>query len=458
MISPEPVDKAEAVTAVLPLRRPTGSQSTSTGINEGSVVVLPELFVPEACQWLSTTAGRVATDGYSWMQAVHWVVSSGLYRPRRHRSHGPRSFGPTTVRVAQELAALFPCRPGIEYLVRRTGLSERSVEYHLGMLRETGLLAYVVRGTRVRGQSAMASEFARMIPVEFDAALGIRTKQRDPGAPAYTRVMTGIAATGRELMARLAKKAARKVRKPRSKPGASKAPTGVSRAGADGASEAAVSEGSRCTPMQGGTRSSSPTGTPTPPSESKLASGKKHSPTPKQRKPKALRKLNRVGRRYQLARELITLVPWMSRASVRRIAWVIRHVADAGWSADEVRAVIDQIAVSDTVHRPSGYLARRLTGAHELWNTPARRRQLVEDWRDTTARHTEWAGEPEPQTSPRLVAQFMAGLDQGKAAYAARQAALGHDNLNTPQAGAADAEADFAAFFASADALTGAFC
>lgn len=30
------------------------------------------------------------------------------------RSHGPRSFGPTTVRVAQELAQLFPCRPGIE--------------------------------------------------------------------------------------------------------------------------------------------------------------------------------------------------------------------------------------------------------------------------------------------------------------------------------------------------------
>ncbi|MEU2999325.1 hypothetical protein ABZ684_17395 [Streptomyces sp. NPDC006995] len=61
----------------------------------------------------------------------------------------------TTARVAQELAQLSPCRrPGIGYLVRRTGLSEQSVEYHLGMLREAGLLAYIVKGARVRGEGA----------------------------------------------------------------------------------------------------------------------------------------------------------------------------------------------------------------------------------------------------------------------------------------------------------------
>jgi DNA-binding transcriptional ArsR family regulator len=121
------------------------------------------------------------------------------------------------VRVAQELATLFPCRPGIGYLVRRTGLSERSVEYHLGMLREAGLLAWIVKGTRVSGGPARASEFARMIPVEFDVALGIRTVQRDEDAPAYTRAVSGIAEAGRELMARLARKASRKVRRPGSK-------------------------------------------------------------------------------------------------------------------------------------------------------------------------------------------------------------------------------------------------
>ncbi|MEU7428941.1 hypothetical protein [Streptomyces sp. NPDC040750] len=73
------------------------------------------------------------------------------------------------------LAELSPCFPGLEYLQRLTGLSERMVEYHLAALRETGLLAYIVKGTRKRGEAPQASEFARMIPVEFDEALGIRT-------------------------------------------------------------------------------------------------------------------------------------------------------------------------------------------------------------------------------------------------------------------------------------------
>lgn len=38
---------------------------------------------------------------------------------------------------------------GDRVLVRRTGLSERSVEYYLGMLREAGLLAYIVRAPRL---------------------------------------------------------------------------------------------------------------------------------------------------------------------------------------------------------------------------------------------------------------------------------------------------------------------
>ncbi len=242
---------AAPAAVLLPSPRPS--------VDDEGVSVLPGLYVPEASQWLSTSSSRIAGDGYSWMQAVHWVAGSGLYKPRRHRSHGPRSFGPTTVRVAQELAQLFPCRPGIEYLVRRTGLSERSVEYHLAMLREAGLLAWIVKGTRVSGGPAQASEFARMIPVEFDAALGIRTVQRDADAPAYTRAVSGIAEAGRELMAKLAKKAARKVRKPRSKT-SSKARAKASVRGAEQGRVTAVSDEVRCTPMQVGTSTVSSAG------------------------------------------------------------------------------------------------------------------------------------------------------------------------------------------------------
>ncbi|MGW7320011.1 transcriptional regulator, partial [Streptomyces sp. NPDC054865] len=303
-----------------------------------AVTVMSELFVPETSQWLSTSSGRIAGEGYSWIQAVHWVAGSELYQPRRHRSHGPRSFGPTTVYIAQLLSELSPCRPGIDYLMRRTGLSERAVEYHLQMLRETGLLAWIVKGTRVSGGPAQASEFARMIPPEFDIALGIRTVQRDEGAPAYTRAVSGIAECGRELIPKLARKASRKVRKPRSKT-SSKTPARGAREGAGQVVGTAVSGDGRCTPMQVGTSGPSSAATTSLPSETTdVASGKSESSTRRKSDKQARRGINSVGRRYQLASELIREIPWLGRASTPRIAWVVRHVADAGWSAAEVQA------------------------------------------------------------------------------------------------------------------------
>ncbi|MFJ1751151.1 winged helix-turn-helix domain-containing protein [Streptomyces sp. NPDC088116] len=395
---------AASAAVLLPAARPS--------FDGGTVDVLPELYVPEASQWLSTSAGRIAPDGYSWMQGVHWVAGSGLYRPRRHKSHGPRSLGPTTVRVAQELAQLYPCRPGIAYLMRRTGLSERSVEYHLGMLREAGLLAYIVRGTRVRGESAQASEFARMIPVEFDQALGIRTVQRDEDAPAHTRAMTGISEAGRELMAKLAKKASRKVRKPRTKRSA-KASAGGTRRGADQGSVTAVSDEVRCTPMQVGTSALPTAGTTYVPPESKLASGDTPSPTPQQQKPKARRTLNKVGRRHQLATELAAIAPWCSRASRSRLSWILRDVADAGWTALEVQAVAEDrgpLTAAD-VRRPSGMLAHRLKGAHLLYTTKAQRKTAVLAWQESrTAERARHDGYQQGVTNGRPTSQSVQNI------------------------------------------------
>ncbi|MFJ2847012.1 winged helix-turn-helix domain-containing protein [Streptomyces griseofuscus] len=401
---------AAPAVALIPAPRPS--------VDGDAVSVLPAtLYVPEASQWLTTSTGRIARDGYSWMQAVHWVAGSGLYEPRRYRSHGPRSFGPTTVRVAQELAELFPCRPGIEYLVRRTGLSERSVEYHLGMLREAGLLAYVVRGTRVRGAAAQASEFARMVPVEFDVALGIRTAGEGTG-----RRMTGIAEAGRELMAALSKKAARKVRKRRAK-SSSKAPSKGARRGADQGVVTAVSDEARCTPMGGSSRSVSSAGTTSSPPESKLASGQSDSPTPKKVK-RGRRKLNSVGRRFQLASELIRRVPWMGRAAVPRIAWILKEVAGAGWTADQVIAFLDCGDAPGIVHRSSGFLAGRLKGAVALWPTEEGRERAVQAYRDSRraekARHQEWEGAwqaPRSMAVRRMVAEAFAPQAQPSDQY-----------------------------------------
>ncbi|MDX2631681.1 helix-turn-helix domain-containing protein [Streptomyces scabiei] len=339
--------------------------------------MLPGLYVLEARQWLSTSAGRVAPDGYSWMQGVHWVAGSGLYEPRRHRSHGPRSFGQTTVFIAQLLAELSPCRPGIEYLMRRTGLTKRAVQNHLQILRETGLLAYIVKGTRQRGGPSQASEFALMLPPEFDAALGIRT-----AGEGTRRRMTGLEESGRKLMAKLAAKAARKVRRPRSATSSGTAPKGA-RKGASGASVTAVSAGSRCTPMGGSADGSSTAGTTSLPPESKLGSGGSESPIPKKSKAKAggRRKLNAVGRRFQLARELTQELDWLRGCSVPRIAWVARNVADAGWTVTDVRAWLHFRGEAAHVRRGSGLLAVLLANAVTVLDTPAKRAEAVARWR-----------------------------------------------------------------------------
>lgn len=237
--------------------------------------------------------------------------------------------------------------------------------------------------------------------------------QRDEDAPAYTRAVSGIAESGRELIAKLAKKASRKVRKPRAKT-SSRTPAKGAPEGADQGVATAVSGEPRCTPMQVGISSSFSAGTTLLPSESKLVSGKGQFSTPKMSKGKAggRRSLNAVGRRFQLAGELIREVPWMGRASVPRIAWILSDVADAGWTADEVIAFLDLGDAPKRVHRPSGFLAARLATAVEQWPAAEGRARAVQAYRDSRraeqARHQEWQGEwqaPRSESVRRLVAQ-----------------------------------------------------
>ncbi|MEC3992042.1 transcriptional regulator [Actinacidiphila sp. DG2A-62] len=355
----------------------------------GAVDALPELFVPEAEQWLSATSSRLACDSYSWMQAVHWVAGSGLYLPRRHHKSGPRSFGPTTVRVAQELAKFLQPRPGIELLMARTGLCKRSVENHLRMLRETGLLVWVFQGTREKGGDRKASEFVLMVPPAFDAALGIRTVQRHEAAPDYTRAVAGIGEAGRASMATLAKKAARKVRKPKKKTLSTSAKASLPAPEQD-ATEAgnsrqeavsgADSGDSRCTPMQGGSSTVSTAGSTPDPSEDKLASGQRKSSHPKKAK-RGPRKRNKTGQRFSLAGELMRRVPWLRPADKARIAWVVGEVSDAGWSADEVLAALDlRQEPPGGIRRASGFLAARLRGMAAMpgWTTRQQRQMQVD--------------------------------------------------------------------------------
>ncbi|QBJ94497.1 transcriptional regulator (plasmid) [Streptomyces seoulensis] len=323
--------------------------------------------MPPTQQWLHTTSGRITTCPHSWMTAVHWIAGSGLYTPAR--THGPR-WGTTTIAIAQEIAALKECRPSVDYLARKLKVAERTVQYHLGMLREAGLLVYRTKGTRISGIGGRASEFERVIPAAFDHALGIRTIGE--GA---TRRPIGAAEESRTLLGKLAKKAARKTRRPRHRTPSSKGP--------------------RCTPMEGGTTGTSSAASTNSPPESKLASGQAKSPTPKKSNHRP-RKLNKIGRRFQVAGELIRTVTWLQHANRERIAWVIRKFTDQGWTAREIQAAAELTPLpARGVSRPSGLLASRLASKHLVFDTPAKRAELVAMWEDSQHAAQERHAEPD---------------------------------------------------------------
>ncbi|MFE7111724.1 winged helix-turn-helix domain-containing protein [Streptomyces sp. NPDC057575] len=364
-----------------------------------------------ANQWLNTTTGRITTCPYSWMQAVHWVGGSGLYTPSR--IHGPK-WGPTTLLIAQEISALTECRPSVDYLARKLKMSKRTVQYHLDMLREAGLLVYRSKGTRLTGRINQASVFERTVPVEFDEALGIRTV-----GEGVERRPVGIAEEGRKLIGKLAKKAARKVRRSRRR--------------------TRVSGRSRCTPMQGGTSASSTAGTSTSPSETKLASGSTSHPTQKKAS-RGPQKLNEVGRRFQLGQELVTNVPWLQKASPCRVSWIARHCADAGWTWCEVQAAAEEhspIDPADT-RRPSGLLAHRIKGAHLLYAKPAARRLMVTAWEDSRAQeHFRHAGYDQPtrlvasRTADQAMTEIRAVLQQPASVADCTEHAAGDLDITT---------------------------
>lgn len=139
------------------------------------------------------------------------------------------------------------------------------------------------------------------------------------------------------------------------------------------------------------------------------------------------RTLNKVGRRFRLAAELVREVGWLAKASVPRVAWVVGAVSDAGWTCDQVAAWLATVdAPTEGARRPSGLLASRLRGVTTLpgWRTATERAGQVEHWRDSAraarARHSEhlWmSGTWQLPVTPELAADVesaFAAVDQAR--------------------------------------------
>jgi len=323
---------------------------------------------------------------------VHWALESGIH---------PK-INDTTLRLARILARYTPCRPGMACLVRSLNVKERCVQYHLGYLREAGLLVYQVRGTRRANLPPLASHYRRTIPPAFDADLGVRTVGEGPH-----RRMTGIADQGRSRIAAYARVASRPRRKTKHRTRTRSCPVVT------------------CTPMQVGSSGISTAATTSLPSD--------HAPNSQTR---GRQLATGVRRRLQLAAELRARVSWLGRTPIGRISWAVREVADAGWSANAVIAWLQLQTPPAHIHRPSGFLIRRLWGATGVWSGPQQREAGILAARENaTLRHRTseadrlTAGAP----SAAVAAAIGKAMAEGRRSYRARQARDGLDDLSSRQ-------------------------
>ncbi|MFG3532739.1 cell wall protein [Streptomyces sp. NPDC047917] len=367
-----------------------------------------------------------------------WLVEAGLH---------PKA-GAWILPVARDLAARMDYGLGsvmydLEGTARRTGTSTATVKRHVQILRELGALAWRRHGSKAnlnlpgRAYTATATIYAAVIPPVFDAAMGHRL-----AGAGYEARVCGMTVAGRERAAAesAARSEARRSRQPRT--GCrSAARRGAGVRGAAPVDNSAVDNRSSKArePHSLGRYHRSP--------EVQVESGCKD--TSRQRasrrttSPSAGKSssngqgLRRTARQVQrgiwITRQVRARVQWTQGVRLRRLEFVLRPLIDAGLDADTIAAELHSWMLTWRPACPAEYirvrLAKQATAEHVAAELEA------EGWDEQEASGTLTA------SKPGLVRSVLDGLAAGMAAYSARQAVLGLDDLTDH-----DAAADMAAF------------
>jgi hypothetical protein len=166
-----------------------------------------------------------------------------------------------------------------------------------------------------------------------------------------------------------------------------------------------------------------------------------------QRQPaKPKQRLNKVGRRFQLALQLSRRVPWLAQTPIARIAYAVSEVSDADWTVDEVEAWLHLKQSPKNIRRPSAVLIHRLQGAAQVWADPASRRRAAEATQATDIasqeRHAESTSDFRAAGDSNVMASVFNGLDGGLRQLSEQCRANGLDDLTGLPAAAPGADAD----------------
>ncbi|MFB7852414.1 cell wall protein [Streptomyces sp. NPDC056053] len=363
----------------------------------------------------------------AWLRAVVWLVSAGLHP----------GAGATTVVVARDLAERMDYRRGLvmyglEGTARRCGVSVATVKRHVKVLRELGALAWWRHGSKTnlrlpgRAYTATATVYAAVIPPVYDEAMGHRLE-----GSGYRARVCGVTRAGREraVTESAARSEAHRSRKSRTGGRAA----GLWGAGVPGAApvdNSAVDNRSSQgrephslgrypdvpdVDVDGGSKDTS----------RKRASRRNICPAPSKTSSNSdgsRRTARQTRQDIETARHVRALVNWTQGTRLRRLAFVLRPLTDAGWDAYQIAAELHSWMLTWRPARPAEYIRARLdrqaTDEHQ-----ARQADLGEGWDETAA------SGPLRASRPGLVHNVLALLNEGLATFAERQAELGFDDL-----------------------------
>ncbi|WP_331757527.1 cell wall protein (plasmid) [Streptomyces sp. NBC_01650] len=425
---------AASAAVMVPAPRPS-SEITGGPVVDESVPVA--LVVGEGQEVRHTRSRRAGPR--AWLRAVVWLVEANLH---------PKA-GSWILPVVRDLAARMDYGLGLvmydlEGTARRTGTSVATVKRHVQILRELGALAWRRHGSKAnlslpgRAYTATATIYAAVIPPVFDEAMGHRL-----AGSGYEARICGMTVAGRERAAAesAARSEARRSRQPRTgcrsaaRRGAGAGP--VDNSAVDNRSskarephspgsyhrspEVQVESGCKYTSRQRASRS---TTSPAPRKASFNSDGSR-------------RTASQTRASVAITSRVRALVNWTQGEDVRRLDVVLRPRTDAGWDEHMIAAELHSWMLTWRPSRPAAYIRARLVKQATAEHAAAAY-EVAEGWNEQEASGTLIA------SKPGLVRSVLDGLAAGMAAYSARQAQHGLDELTDTSAAA-----DMAAFLAT---------
>lgn len=415
--------------------------------------LLPEArveLVAERDQDIVWTRSRRA-EPRAWLRAVVWLVAAGLHREA----------GPTTLVIAEDLAARMDFRRGIvvyglEGTVRRTGKSPATVKRHIRVLRELGALVWLVHGSKrniaLPGEPYMATAtiYGAVIPPAYDEAMGHRLT-----GSGYEGRVCGVTEAGWERAVARAKvrsearrkagrREQRRAERCRSRRQPSSAPARPVRPVDNLSVENRSSQ--TCEPHSPGSYHRSPAvqvdGGCKDTSRERASCRTASRPSFKisYNGDGSRRTAGQTKHGIKVTQQVRPRVPWTQRESLRRLEVALRPFTDAGWDEHMIAAELHSWMLTWRPTRPAAYIRARLA-QQAAAEHQAVAYEIAEGWDEREA------SGPFAASSPDLVRSVLDGLAQGLATYSARQAELGLDDLTTD-----DAAADMAAFLSGTGA------